>query len=55
MVLKNVRGRFEGALKNIKYEKLAKIRALVNDGWVKNTILRLQTPGFSLLHVYKGI
>ena len=31
------------------------METLVNDGWVKNTILRLHTQGFSVLHIYKAI
>ena len=40
-------------LKALKMKKWAKIQTLVNDGWVKNTFFRLQTPGFSVLQIYK--
>ena len=40
---------------NLKVGEMAKIRTLEDNSWVKNTILRLQTPGFSVLHLYKVI
>ena len=40
------------AQKALKIRKMDQIQTLVNNGWVKNTILRLQTQGFSVLDIY---
>ena len=41
--------------KNLKHFSFVYLETLVNDGWVKNTIVRLQTQGFSVFHIYKMI
>ena len=42
------RDKYWAPQKFMKGNKLAKINTLINDQWVKNTFLRLPSPGFSV-------